>query len=312
MSFLLPFETEKGRLLTRHGDGFFVIGSCFSDAMFAFLAEIGHTVLANPFGTVYHPLALANSLTAAFEHSEEVVILQRDDLFFAWECSGAIWAFSETELRAKVLEIRKEVREFVKNASVLVATFGTAWGYMLQGGTEILGNCHKMPGQQFSKELSSTEDIVSVWKLLMEKIKVLNPDLQFVFTVSPVRHKRDGLVENNRSKARLIEAVHSLLSPDKAYYFPAYELLIDHLRDYRFYASDFIHPSKEAEQLIWRRFEAFVFSDAALHLNEEVRSLRLEAKHESLYPESRAENLRKQALEQKIKTLLEANVLLKW
>src|SRR3989338_3646817 len=216
MSFLLPFETDRGRLLLQHGDGFFVIGSCFSDAMHSFLIESGHTVLANPFGTVYHPISLAHSLIAALENSEEVAVLQRDDLYLAWECSGSIWAFSDAELHSKVLELREGVREYLKNASVLVATFGTAWGYMLQGSTEILGNCHKMPGQNFSKELNTTEEIISVWNDLLSKIKDLNPGLQFVFTVSPVRHKRDGLVENNRSKARLIEAVHSLSYTDGA------------------------------------------------------------------------------------------------
>lgn len=312
MSFLLPFEMEKGKLLLQHGDGFFVIGSCFSDAMRSYLVESGHTVLANPFGTVYHPIALANSLNAALDNSEEVVTMQREDLFFTWECSGAVWAFSESELRSKVMEIREQVRQCLKQASVLVATFGTAWGYARHGSQIIVGNCHKMPGNLFSKELSSVEEIVGVWKLLMEKIKSLNPQIQMVFTVSPVRHKRDGLVENNRSKSRLIEAVHRLVSLHDSVYFPAYELLIDHLRDYRFYASDLIHPSKEAEQVIWQGFEHFVFSEATLRLNAQVRTLRAETKHQSLYPGSRAERLRKQALEQKVNTLLASNTQLKW
>ena len=199
---------------------------------------------------------------------------------------------------------RSQLRIASKSAKYLFVTFGTAWGYELSENSELVANCHKIPSNRFTKFLSSPYELVQDWILTLEKLRLENPELNVVFTVSPVRHIRDGIIENNHSKARLIEAVHQLSLEENASYFPSYELVVDVLRDYRFYAEDLVHPSKQAIDFVWERVEATYFSDKAITLNRKVEQLRRMVRHELKFEESVAAQKYAENLERQVRNLL--------
>ena len=194
-----------------------------------------------------------------------------------------LYGTTKKELEKKVLDCRKELKQSLINAKLLVVTFGTAWGYRHIEQDHIVGNCHKAPAKVFQKELTSIQELKLQWEEILIKLHEVNPDLEIMFTVSPVRHKKDGLVDNNRSKSRLIELVHSL---ENCHYFPSYEILIDELRDYRFYSEDMVHPSREAISYIWDKFREAVFIDDTIDLMKRVAQNHALLEHKSLHPET--------------------------
>lgn len=288
MDLQLKFPIESKNFPVSHGDDILLLGSCFSDSMVPHFENAGHSVISNPFGTLFHPMSLAHSIELSLSGSKEVRSMQRDDLFFAWEASGKLYGFSQNELEETILNARKELRERLGRAKLLVITFGTAWGYRHQELDYVVGNCHKADNAIFSKELSGVEEIGATWRRILGELTRLNPALKVVFTVSPVRHKKDGLIENNRSKSRLIELVHGLNGD----YFPAYELAIDVLRDYRFYSPDLVHLTSQAVDYVWKAFESFVFTEETRVLNREVAKVNNLLRHKSLYAGSQNDQKR--------------------
>ena len=268
-----------------HSDGIILIGSCFSDEMKSHFDNAGFNTLSNPFGTLFHPLSLADVISKSINDSHDVDVYQRDDLFFSWDSSGALYATSERDLTSSIIKQREELKKHLSKAKLLIVTFGTTWGYMHVTQNKIVGNCHKAPTATFNKQLSDSTEMLLVWNKLILELKKLNPELEIVFTVSPVRHRKDGLIENNRSKARCIELSHSLLDR-KVNYFPSYEILIDELRDYRFYDSDLVHPNKDAVNYVWDSLKSYLFNANTLSLIEKVNKVKSTLNHKSLYPES--------------------------
>lgn len=277
--FFLQLPPLQSTFNIQHGDGILLIGSCFSDEIAGKLKTAGHKVLSNPHGTIFHPGALAYNLMDALNDELDSRIFEREEKFYSWNTSTVISGETKEELQRKLSEIKASYREQLKSAKLLVVTFGTAWGYELQENNELVANCHKMPQQLFGKFLSSPYEIVQDWILALEKIQAFNPELEVVFTVSPVRHTKDGIIENNLSKARLIEAVHQLSYENKCQYFPSYELVIDVLRDYRFYKADKIHPSEEAVNYIWNHFQTTYFSTKSIEINQEVEQIQRMKQH---------------------------------
>ena len=236
-------------------------------------------------GTLFTSM-LAFSVLNCFEETVEDRVLQNEDLYFSWDASNTVFAYSEDALRNEMATRRANLRKALKSADYLFVTFGTAWGYEQTETSEMVANCHKVPADRFTKFLSSPYELVQDWMLVLEKLRVENPDLSVVFTVSPVRHVRDGLVENNLSKARLIEAVHQLAMEENAAYFPSYELVNDVLRDYRFYAEDLVHPSAQAINFVWSRLEETFFSEQTIALNRKVEQFRKMMRHEVQFGQS--------------------------
>lgn len=288
MDFGLDFRIPKTATSCTHKDHFVLLGSCFSDEMSEKFRVAGFSVTSNPFGTLFHPTALSNAIHSALTESREVDIHQHQDLYFAWDCSGKVYGTTKDSIASIVYNRRQLFKANIKRAKVLVVTFGTAWGYHHTELDTIVGNCHKEDASSFTKVLSDVDELFENWSKLIQEIGSLNPELKIIFTVSPVRHKKDGLIENNRSKARLIELVHKLSELEGVEYFPSYEILIDELRDYRFYAEDRVHPSKEAVAYIWKRFQEFILTTEAIELGEKVVQVRKSLDHQSLYPESEA------------------------
>lgn len=236
-----------------------LVGSCFAD-------NIGERMrrclwnAQNPTGVLFNPLSIAKNL--------EMILLQGDsDSSFKeslFECNGIwhSWLFdssisgSAEYIDGKYRQLMKDFPELIRQGGTLIVTFGTAWCYYLNLRTDyVVANCHKQPASMFTRRMASVEEIAEKWRLLLGRLKKNYPDLNVIFTVSPVRHVRDGLHGNQLSKATLLLAIDRLCQEyDFCSYFPAYEILNDDLRDYRFYADDLCHPSETAVEYIWEKF----------------------------------------------------------
>lgn len=289
MNFKLNFEIPKSPFSLTYDKPFVLLGSCFSDEIGDKIYQAGFDAESNTFGTLFHPTAISNVVESSLNENQSVDVYQRDGLFFSWDAASKIYAESEEELISKVLEARRLLCAKIKEAGVIVLTFGTAWKYNLSSSGKVVGNCHKAPQSLFNKSLSSVEEMKSEWKNVLSLIRKLNSTTKIIFTVSPVRHIKDGLIENNRSKSRLIELVNELISLSDTYYFPSYEILIDELRDYRFYGDDFVHPNKTAIQYIWVRFKETLLSEDTKSILKEREQIVAQLNHISLHPDSQAE-----------------------
>lgn len=312
MNFRLNFPIPKSSIELVHGDKVALIGSCFSDSMAKHFVQSGFQVQSNPFGTIFHPTALASCLQSVLNDSEKVDIVQRGDLYFSWDSAETVVGFSEKELIETVIAKRKAFKEYLKSAKLMVITFGTAWGYHHNEIDRIVGNNHKMPASLFSKRLMEVEQEVNKWDYIVNRLKGLNPDLNVVFTVSPVRHAKDGLVNNNRSKARLIELTHSVLEQAPAEYFPSYEIVMDELRDYRFFKECRVHPTDEAVSYVWKRFEETYLSKETRELAEKVKRLHRSFEHRILHPDSIEAKNHVEITEQKWNQLKEEHPEIWW
>jgi hypothetical protein len=241
----------------KRSDSLLLLGSCFTENMADRLQQHKFKVVSNPHGILFNPLSVANSLNSYLEEK----LYTTADLFFLNELWNS-WAhhtrFSHTEPETALAQMnaaQKEAIGFVRQANWVVITLGSAFQYYLKKEAIPVANNHRAPGQWFEKKLLEIDDIVAALGAVLQQLFSLNPQVQVLFTISPVRHIRDGVVANNRSKARLLEAVHTLCSAHKqAHYFPAYELVLDILRDYRFFDVDFVHPNYLATSYVWERF----------------------------------------------------------
>lgn len=290
-----------------HEQPLLFLGSCFSDEISFRAKNAGFQVNANPFGTIFHPLALSrfiNESILAIDCEERII--ERNELFFSLDASSTIYASSSNELISELKQIRENWVLKLKAASHLFITFGTAWLYELTVDKTFVANCHKLPGSYFQKRLVLSDELVNHWKTTLDNIRRINPEIQVVFTVSPVRHAKDGLIENNQSKAQLIDAVRQLANLESSNYFPSYEIVIDELRDYRFYKKDRLHPSDEAIDYVWQRFEETFCTEETRTLSNEVRQLKSAMHHKSIHPESTETKAHKKRVEEQ-RTKFEAS-----
>ena len=228
-------------------DSILMIGSCFADSIGEQMEQRNLRVTCNPFGTLYNPLSIAQALTM----TDMPELIEHDGLWHSMAHHGSFSRADRNEaeqvIRASIETMQKALRE----ATVVIVTFGTAWVYEWKG-ERVVGNCHKLPESNFTRRRLTAEEIVAAWKPLLERYS----DKHWVFTVSPIRHIKDGLHENQLSKATLLQAVEKLTGEAglTADYFASFEIMLDELRDYRFYADDLVHPSSLAVNYIWERF----------------------------------------------------------
>lgn len=288
MNWKLDFKINSSEVKLEYNNPILLFGSCFSDEISLHLKDSLFDVVSNPFGTLFHPSVIASSLALCLNSLIETSIFQRNDLFFSWDASGTCFAYSEKELHHQLVEKRKLVFDKMQIANFLFVTLGSAWGYELKSSQKTVANCHKMPADLFEKKLTSVEVMEQQWVLILNELKEFNPKLKVVFSVSPVRHVKDGLVENNRSKARLFELIQRLENQNLISYFPSYELIIDELRDYRFFKSDLVHPTSEAIDYVWQRFQETYFSEKTMQIYSEWKSISMAKNHRSLFDKSQA------------------------
>lgn len=278
---LQPSITYKDKIL--------LIGSCFTEHIGNFLTDVKFNVLQNPNGILFDSLSVSSSLVAYIQNKQ----YKEEDLFYlnetwnSWQHHSRFSNPDKNEGLHNINQSQIEAHTFLKNADWLVITLGSAFTYKLNENNVVVANCHKAPAQNFSKHLNTIEEIISSLDNTIHQLFHFNNKLKIIFTISPVRHLRDGVVDNNRSKARLIEATHHLVNKfDKLYYFPAYELVIDVLRDYRFYDVDLAHPNYAATQFVLEKFSEVCFDESTKELMEEIKKLIIAKKHKPFNPQS--------------------------
>jgi hypothetical protein len=274
-----------------HHDRLLLIGSCFTANIGAALAERGFRTLANPTGIVFDPTAVARHLQmlAQGESWPMERLFYANELWNSWEHHSD---FSHTSREAAVEAINSAIRQghqCLKSATWLVLTLGSAFRYQLVDSAQPVANNHRAPSTNFTKQLLSVEGMLQELKAAIQAARNFNPQLKVLFTVSPVRHHRDGVIDNNRSKARLIEVVHLLVEEvADCHYFPAYELVIDVLRDHRWYDIDLVHPNHAATQYVFEQFSQLCMDDATRELAANVYELTLASRHRPRFPDTEA------------------------
>lgn len=263
--FITPVEVPRKGVEITHEQPLLLMGSCFVENIGRRLAENKFVCDTNPFGVLYNPLSIAKALRqvmAGQPYGEDAPeLLQHSGLWHSWMHHSAFSASSQEECLARINTRLTEAHALLPKVHLVIITFGTAYVYRHREKGMVVGNCHKLPERTFTRERLTPEEIVTEYTGLIAELAKANPNVHLLFTVSPIRHLRDGLHANQLSKATLLLAIDRLcqLMPDRCSYFPAYEIMMDELRDYRFYADDMMHPSPLAIEHIWRHFADVFF-----------------------------------------------------
>jgi hypothetical protein len=291
MEFQLPIALGALPQPIRYGDKILLTGSCFTEHIGDALQDWKFNILQNPNGILFDAASVASGLISYIEPrmytADDLVFL--NELWQSWQHHSVFSGTDRSEVLRKINDSQRRAHAFLKEADWLIITLGSAFSYRLADGGVAVANCHRAPGKVFVKHLMTIEEIQTALDGCLYQLFCFNPKLKILFTVSPVRHIRDGVVENNRSKARLLESVHHLVGKfDRLYYFPAYELVIDVLRDYRFYDIDMVHPNYPATQFVLEKFTEYGIEAAARPLMEELRKLVMARRHRPLHPETGA------------------------
>ncbi|WP_378178490.1 GSCFA domain-containing protein [Aquimarina sp. SS2-1] len=279
-----------------------LLGSCFAENIGEKFDYFKFKTLINPFGILFHPKAIETFLWMATQKEQYT----ETDLFYhneQWHCFDAHSKLShpdQKQLLQSLNESLKETSKKIQCATHICITLGTAWVYRLHALDMIVANCHKIPQKEFQKELLSVEEVSQCLQNSIGLIKSLNPSVKIIFTISPVRHSKDGFIENNRSKSHLIAAIHQTIDANQTCdYFPSYEIMMDELRDYRFYDTDMIHPSAVAIDYIWEYFKQTWISEEALKTMNTVKEIQNAMAHRPFNPKSKQHQLFLQKLEEK-------------
>ncbi len=278
----VPFEID-------FATGIVSLGSCFSDEIGRRLSDGGFHIEQNPFGTLYNPASIASALRRLMYDREigEEDLVEHEGLWHSWHHHGSFSRVTKEECLEACDSRLHQAHQALKEARLLLITFGSAWIYEREG--QVVANCHKLPQEHFVRRMLTVDDIVALWRPLLEELRACYPNLYVLFTVSPIRHVGDGLHGNQLSKSTLLLAVDALVDkelpptkrkrkgakveePEKGVtlYFPSYEIVLDELRDYRFYDSDMVHPSDLAVDVVWDRFQRVTMVPAVrdqAHLN---------------------------------------------
>ena len=269
-----------------------LLGSCFVENIGKKLDYYKFRSLQNPFGILFHPIAIENLLSKsiqAFNYTTEDVFYH-NERWHSFDAHSDLSDVSREELLRKLNDGLKDTRKQIAISTHIVITLGTAWVYRKLESNTNVANCHKVPQKEFSKDLLSVENIVESLESIVELIQSANPTAQIIFTVSPVRHLKDGFVENQQSKAHLISAIGKVLSSRAQsrvkHYFPSYEIMMDELRDYRFYKTDMVHPNELAVDYIWEKFKRVWTSKEAFSTIEKVEEIQRGMLHRPFNPKS--------------------------
>jgi hypothetical protein len=266
-----------------------LLGSCFADNIGKKFAEHYFQTTINPYGTLYNP---ASILSAIQEGSFRV--LHHHGLWHSMSHHGSFSHMDRSVLIDRCEQSHAHLARAMHEANILIVTLGTSWVYEYEG--MVVANCHKMPASEFVRRRMTVEEIVNSWERVISNM----PDKRWIFTVSPIRHLKDGLHENQISKGILLQAVEKLCQIKNVSYFPAYEIMLDELRDYRFYLEDMVHPSSLAVDYIWQRFvDTYMNSDTQLEMRT-LHQLWRDRHHTILHPTSPEAQKFMQSLQQRI------------
>jgi len=296
MDFHLAFTPKPFDVKISHRQNLLLIGSCFTEQIGTKLANHKFTVLDNPNGILFNPVSIARSVSSYIENKQysETDLFYQNECWNSWEHHSRFSHPDKEKCLAAINGSQANAHAFLKKADWLLITLGSAFVYELPsplgagfGVRSVVANCHKVPTDKFTKRLLPVGEITDGLEYMIEKLAAFNESVKIIFTISPVRHLRDGFVENNRSKATLIQAVHHLVEKNNAcFYFPAYELVIDDLRDYRFFAEDMVHPNYAATNYVWEKFTATCIDEPAQLLMKDIALIAAAKNHKPFNPTS--------------------------
>jgi hypothetical protein len=295
MDFMVNIDLKKLSPPVNYRDKILLVGSCFTEHIGNVLEELKFSVLQNPNGILFDPSSVCKSLVSYIQGKQysENDLFRLNETWHSWQHHSRFSNTDRAEGIKKINRSQQQAHEFLKEADWIIITLGSSFSYRLtelsQPSSEMPGNgvanCHRAPAQWFNKHMLAIDETVTMLDNCYHQLLQFNPKLRIIFTVSPVRHLRDGVVDNNRSKARLIEAVHHMVNKfDRLYYFPAYELVIDVLRDYRFYDIDLAHPNYMATSYVLQKFTEACIDPETQKLMEEVKKIIVARKHKAFQP----------------------------
>ena len=287
MKFQTSVDIAPSARQIGYGDKILLLGSCFADNIGEKFCEYYFQTTINPFGTLYNPASIMKAIQQSLRPDSKRNILQHNGLWHSMMHHGSFSHPDKTELLRRCEESQKVMCNALNESSTIVVTFGTSWIYEMDG--LVVANCHKMPADRFRRDCMSADRIVEMWLPLLVQI----PNKNWIFTVSPIRHIKDGLHANHLSKYILMQAIDTLivnareLNPTSNYsYFPSYEIMMDELRDYRFYAEDMVHPSNVAVEYIWKRFvDTYMNAETQSEMHV-LHQLWRDRNHRFLHPDS--------------------------
>lgn len=288
----MKFRTEISQLKypfsISHAEKIMLTGSCFSDNIGKKLEYFGFDVLHNPFGVVYNPFSIAEQLDRVrfLRIPAEKEYSKRNDLWHHFDFHSSLSGIELEEVMSQNEKLISSTLQFLSETKFLFITLGTSIVYKFNNTDKIVANNHKYPAEYFEKRTLRKDEISTALKHCFSNILEINPDLRIILNISPVRHIKDGLVENQRSKANLISAAGELTDEKNIFYFPSYEIMMDDLRDYRFYGDDLIHPSHAAIEYIWEKFSEAFFENDTLAINQKAEKIRRSMLHRPLFPET--------------------------
>lgn len=309
MKLTTPIKLSRQNPPINYSSKVLLLGSCFAQNMGEKLEYYKFQQCTNPFGILFHPVAIEKLIARAVNQNwftSKDVFLQNEQ----WHCFLAhskLSNTSEEDLISALNSALEKLRFSLLEASHVVFTFGTAWVYKHLEKDTIVANCHKVPQKEFVKQLLSPDDVSDVLLGIETKLRTINPTCSIINTVSPVRHIKDGLIENSRSKAHLIAGVQEIVSPDKFnYYFPSFEIMMDELRDYRYYKEDLIHPNQTAIAIIWNAFTGSWICPETAALQKKIATIQSGILHTPFNENSKAHIHFKKDLEVQISQVQKA------
>lgn len=285
MNFFLPVRIPFLSPSIRYEDKIYLIGSCFTGHVTNFFRKAKFQVEENAHGILFNPISVCKSLQDVIEKRNytEKDLFQLNEYWHSWYHHSDFSDLAKENVLKKINHTIEIHHHFLKESHFLILTLGSAFAYRLIEQDIYVSNNHRAPQSWFSKELIEIDIIQDELESLQKKLSSFNPGLKIIFTISPVRHSRDGVIENNRSKARLLEAVHSM---NDCYYFPSYEIVIDELRDYRFYDADLVHPNYAATKYVWEQFAAYCIDANCYDTMKEMEEIEKAFRHRPKSTES--------------------------
>ena len=290
MDFFTHITFSDAPFLFSLSEPILLLGSCFVENMGKRLEDNKFQIDLNPFGTLYNPASIAETLRMLLhpERFTENNLFLHEGIYHSFSHHSRFSSSSAEDCLKNINDRLFLSAERLRQEQRLIVTWGTAWAYRLKSSGEIVANCHKLPDKLFERELLSVRQIVTEWKELLLSLWEQNPELRILFTISPIRHWKDGAHGNQISKATLLLAVHELEQtfPEHIAYFPAYEIMMDELRDYRFYADDMLHPSEQAVEYIWETFARHLFTQETKKILQAWSHIQKALQHKPFHPES--------------------------
>ncbi len=276
MLFRTEFNPKIQHALIDAGDKLFLIGSCFAENISKKLINLNWDILSNPHGILFNPASVQRCVSDISELREydSSDLHFSEELYHSFSHHGSFSGRNEEDTLHQINTKLQFANAYLKNSKWCIITLGSAWVYRHIATDTIVANCHKIPQKEFTKELLSVSEITHFLEATVNLLKSIHPEIKIIFTVSPVRYLKDGFIENSRSKAHLITSIHEIIENESdLFYFPAYELFMDDLRDYRFTNEDMIHPNEMAIEYIWQKFIACFFGENAINFNADMQQL---------------------------------------